>query len=97
MDATACLLEEFGIPDIYIPALDLIVEVKLLSSIWSRPSRLDGVAQQSLRYSEISPTVIVSLDGEPKNWADKKEVSPWFTPEQLFDFLEERRANLDHE
>jgi len=90
-------LEEFGIPDIYIPSLDLIVEVKLLSSIWSRPSRLDGVAQQSLRYSEISPTVIVSLDGEPKNWADKKEVSPWFTPEQLFDFLEERRANLDYE
>ena len=86
-------LQELGIPDIYIPALDLIIEVKLLSTIWG----IGHVIEQSLRYSEMSPTVIVSLDGEPKNWADKKEVSPWFTPEQLFDFLEERRANLDHE
>jgi hypothetical protein len=102
-------LEDLGIPDIYLPELDLIVEVKLLSKMW----KTRDVVYQSLRYLESSPTVIVSLDGEPKDWLKKtfegmitKRYSfddfrikkpPWFTPEQLFDFLEERRANLDHE
>ena len=76
-------LEEYGIPDIYIRQLDIIVEVKLLASMW----KIDDVIEQSLRYSEISSTVIVSLDGAPKNWNSKSELPPWFTPNELFDFL----------
>lgn len=92
-------LEEKGIPDIYIPKLNLIVEVKLLASMW----RTDDVVKQSLRYMDISPTVIVSLDGKPTDWSEKtfiwmaeKKLSwdelrtkepPWFNPSELFDFL----------
>jgi hypothetical protein len=77
-------LEEIGKPDIYIPELDLILEVKLLSSMWS----LDSIAEQSLRYSEIEDTIIVSLDGEPTAWS-KIAVSAWMNPEELFGFLAE--------
>jgi len=99
-------LEEIGIPDIFIPKLDLIVEVKLLSSMW----RTDDVVEQSLRYMDISPTVIVSLDGKPSDWSEKtftwmaeKKLSwdelrtkepPWFNPSELFDFLLVMKARL---
>ena len=97
-------LEEKGIPDIYIPKLNLIVEVKLLASMW----RTDDVVKQSLRYMDISPTVIVSLDGKPTDWSEKtfiwmaeKKLSwdelrtqdpPWFNPSELFDFLSVMKA-----
>lgn len=77
-------LEELGVPDVYVPKLDLIIEVKLLANMWN----LKGVKEQSLRYLEISETVIVSLDGEPYDWQTERTV-PWFNPIQLFDFLSE--------
>jgi hypothetical protein len=99
-------LEEIGVPDIYIPKLDLIVEVKLLASMW----RTDDVVKQSLRYMDISPTVIVSLDGKPTDWTEKtftwmteKKLSwdelrtkepPWFNQSELFDFLSVMKARL---
>lgn len=99
-------LEEIGIPDIYIPQLDLIIEVKLLASMW----KIDHVIEQSLRYSEISPTVIVSLDGKPTEWSEKtfiwmtekkfswdelrKKEPPWFNPSEMFDFLSVMKARL---
>ena len=99
-------LEEIGVPDIYIPKLDLIIEVKLLASMW----KIDHVIEQSLRYSEISPTVIVSLDGKPTEWSEKtfiwmtekkfswdelrKKEPPWFNPSEMFDFLSVMKARL---
>lgn len=99
-------LEEKGIPDICIPKLNLIVEVKLLASMWST----DDVVEQILRYMDISPTVIVSLDGKPTDWSEKtftwmaeKKLSwdelrtkepPWFNPSELFDFLSVMKARL---
>ena len=84
LDIERCFLEEIGRPDIYIPFLDLFLEVKLLSSMWRR----DSVAEQSLRYSEIEYTIIVSLDGEPAYWTEAPPV-PWMNPEELFGFIAE--------
>jgi hypothetical protein len=79
-----CLLEEIWRADIYIPFIYLFLEVKLISSMWRR----DSVAEQSLRYSEIEDTIIVSLDGDPAYWTEAPPV-PWINPEELFSFLSE--------
>jgi hypothetical protein len=50
------------------------------------------VEEQGRRYQEISPTVIVSLDGQPLDWhaeEDAKEKLLWFVPETLFRFLDD--------
>lgn len=80
-------LEELGIPDIYLPEIDLIIEVKLHSSMWTK----DSVEEQSMRYSEISDTIIVSLDGMPEYWIETEAHNSaifWFNPEQLFQFVD---------
>ena len=79
-------LEELGVPDIYLPEIDLIIEVKLHSSMWTKES----VLEQSQRYSQISDTIVVSLDGMPEYWMyndDKTNSIFWFNPEQLFKFI----------
>ncbi|MDA9118790.1 hypothetical protein N9J83_01465 [Opitutales bacterium] len=80
-------LEELGVPDIYLPEIDLIIEVKLHSSMWTK----DSVEEQSMRYSEISDTIIVSLDGMPEYWIETEAHNSaifWFNPEQLFQFVD---------
>jgi len=81
-------LEELGVPDIYLPEIDLIIEVKLHSSMWTKKL----VLEQSQRYSQISDTFIVSLDGMPEYWLDNDDQNNsavWFSPEQLFEFIAE--------
>jgi len=56
--------------DIFIKELNLIVEVKLLSTMWDTKK----VDEQAKRYSKIAETLIVSLDGKPKDWLTPKEL-----------------------
>ena len=78
-------LAELGRCDIYVPWKDLIIEVKLLSTMWTRPHKREHIRDQTRRYRKISPTVIVSLDGSPDWWADEEEFAdvPWLSPDQL--------------
>jgi hypothetical protein len=63
--------------DIFIKELNLIVEVKLLSTMWDAKK----VDEQAKRYSKIAETLIVSLDGKPKGW---------LTPKKLFKAIKSR-------
>jgi hypothetical protein len=76
-------LEEHGRPDIYVPLLDLFIEVKLLSSMWN--SKREKIRKQIRKYRKISDVVIVSLDGRPDWWADEEEFAdvPWLSPQML--------------
>ena len=75
-------LEGIGYPDIYIPEMDLIIEVKLVGNVWSS----NHIEDQVLKYQEISPVIIVSLDGKPKKW--DTAICDWFTPEDCFEYLQ---------
>ena len=67
------VLNEIGRPDIYLPELDLFLEIKLTSYKWSKKHIVEQVA----KYNEISETWIVCLDEAPE-WAIETSI-PWFT------------------
>jgi hypothetical protein len=77
-----------GFPDIYIPQLDLIVEVKLNSKMWDKSK----IISQVTKYKSFSEVVIVSLDGCPPYWSRKDEemLASWFDPKSLFRNLSSR-------
>ena len=80
------VLNEIGRPDIYLPELDLFLEIKLTSYKWSKKHIVEQVA----KYNEISETWIVCLDEAPE-WAIETSI-PWFTPDGLFDLLSDFRS-----
>jgi hypothetical protein len=71
-------LETHGYPDLFLPELDLILEIKLSRSTWTKESILNQVK----KYSEVSETWIICLDKSP-SWAKKKGLN-WLTPRELF-------------
>jgi hypothetical protein len=82
------LEKTFGFPDIYIPKLHLIIEVKLNSVLWER----NKIIEQISKYKDFSEVVLVSLDGKPQHWikGDESEFAKWFNSQELFSFLEEQ-------
>ena len=77
------VLGEFGRPDIYLPDLDLFLEIKLTSFKWTKKQIVEQVA----KYNEVEETWIVCLDTAPE-WAIETSI-PWFTPDNLFGFFKE--------
>ena len=72
---------EQGITDIYLHELNLLIEVKLHSSMWS----IEYVNEQVKRYEKIARTLVVSVDGEPDGW---------FTPKELFSIIESELSEI---
>lgn len=75
------IIAEFGRPDVYLPDLDLFLEIKLTSFRWTKKQIVEQVA----KYNEVEETWIVCLDTSPE-WAIETSI-PWFTPNELFDLL----------
>jgi len=77
------IIGEFGRPDIYLPDLDLFLEIKLTSFKWTKKQIVEQVA----KYNEVEETWIVCLDTAPE-WAIETSI-PWFTPDNLFGFFKD--------
>ena len=71
-------LGEHGYPDLFLPDMDLILEIKLSRATWTKKS----IINQVNKYNEISETWIICLDKSP-TWA-KKIGLKWLTPLGLF-------------
>ena len=69
-------LEAFGYPDLYIPELNLFLEIKLTSKYWTKKKILEQVD----KYKNLEDTWIICLDSAP-DWLD--DVLEWYTPEEL--------------
>ena len=74
-------LEAFGYPDLYIPELNLFLEIKLTSKYWTKKKILEQVN----KYKNLEDTWIICLDSAP-DWLDVLE---WYTPEELFKIVGE--------
>ena len=72
--------------DIYLDAMKLNIEVKF-GQHDAVGCRIKKIEEQVARYSEHNETVLVSLNGEPKDWNSDCR---WFTPRQLFNFISDR-------
>ena len=77
------IIGEFGRPDIYLPDLDLFLEIKLTS--FKRTKK--QIVEQVAKYNEVEETWIVCLDTAPE-WAIETSI-PWFTPDNLFGFFKD--------
>ena len=77
-------LEEFGYPDIYLPDLNLILEIKLREKMW----RKRHIIEQVRKYENIERTWVICLDKSP-SWTTTNGIT-WYTPQELFSLLEDR-------
>lgn len=75
-------LDKGCIPDIYIPTMDLLLEVKATKRIWTKKQ----IIEQVKRYEKIEECWLVCLDKKPL-WASENFIH-WTTPKDLFNFLD---------
>ena len=76
------IIPSIGVPDIYIPQLNLLLEIKLSEKMWKKKS----IIEQVVRYNQIEECWLICLDEKPE-WAKEKGIT-WYTPSQLFHILD---------
>ena len=81
-------LEEFGYPDIYLPNLNLILEIKLRKKMWTKRK----IIEQVRKYENIERTWLICLDESP-SWATINGIT-WYTPQKLFSLLDDGALDL---